>query len=741
MAGSAFVFVSASLLQGSLLKSALGSSVSVDTNSFSWVSRIRLGVGQTSEIEKVHATLSLGETPESALPVKVQQTIIPSKAALRAISKMNYHRVSRAKRVRVAIQTNRAPATEAMIVAAPAADVEAESFRQMYRQMRVQFFTSIEGSAPTTFAAAPVSSQVEQPVVIRAAAPKRRAPAAYRPVVLKRPAFRVAPMGPQAAVPVSTQQKLLTPVTQLMGQKPQTTRVESSAAAAPVKSIEVTTQRLASYEALSAQTEKTYAQLNDLSEKLSLTTQSGETETTSIDSEADSEVEAPIASAQSKSVQVLATQVGGYPTARAAGPTAAADYSIEAVRQAFLANSQKSGSNEPTQVAKNDYSLGGLGSSSKTKTDADASTIRPSVVEAFEWKTAVAATTSEEITTEGWKIVRGQDHWPSVVWNPSGDNQAAMVSYNTALMLAKKADATLQSGTSIVFGKIPAGWNVEYSGRAERVVYFSTDGTLNPTIDSARAFAFVNAAPGAQTVILKSKTGSATAAVAVPVMNGMSAYLDMTAVTKRALRGFVLDATAANRKGLANVMVSVLDQPRAVQMSLSDGGFALGEVYAVGDFPLYVETDYAASAGGQAQGFKHRYRVPVRSMDNVTLFRMTDAQIQAWIGQLEGGVSPDSGLVVAAVPRLVKKHGDGRLFPSVRPVAASGNLTATETYVVSEEGQLQVDAPLEQNASRFVSVQVPEGIVAARVEDNNRHLIWSQLLFAQPGVVNVVGEF
>jgi hypothetical protein len=36
---------------------------------------------------------------------------------------------------------------------------------------------------------------------------------------------------------------------------------------------------------------------------------------------------------------------------------------------------------------------------------------------------------------------------------------------------------------------------------------------------------------------------------------------------------------------------------------------------------------------------------------------------------------------------------------------------------------------------------VPEGLVVSQVEDNNRKTVWSQMLVAQPGVVNVVGEF
>jgi hypothetical protein len=127
-------------------------------------------------------------------------------------------------------------------------------------------------------------------------------------------------------------------------------------------------------------------------------------------------------------------------------------------------------------------------------------------------------------------------------------------------------------------------------------------------------------------------------------------------------------------------------------------------------------------------------------MEGVDLFRMSDAQIQAWVGQLEGGVSPDSGLIVAAMPSLARRYGEGRLFAGTKTLLGNRTLSP-ETYVVSQDGQLEEGKPLEMNASRFVSVQVPAGPVVSQVEDNNRNVVWSQLVLAQPGVVNVVGPY
>jgi hypothetical protein len=355
------------------------------------------------------------------------------------------------------------------------------------------------------------------------------------------------------------------------------------------------------------------------------------------------------------------------------------------------------------------------------------------VVEAYEWKTAVVDTTSEDVTLEGWKRLRATDHWPVLYWSPNSQARTAMISHNAAVLLAKLADVQLQADAAIVFGKIPAGWNVEFSDRAEKVIYTDETNRLDASSEGARYFTFLNAAPGAQLITLKATLGAETAAVAVPVLNGSSTYLDLTSVSKRPFNGYVLDATAQTRKGVSGAAVSVIGQPNAVFFATESGYFNLSEVYAIGSYPVYAETS-------TPQGFKHRYRITPGKMENIELFRMSDAQVQGWVSQLEGGVSPDSGMIVAAMPKLTRRYGDGRLFTGTRSLLPNRTLNP-ETYLISEEGALEAGKPLEIAASRFISVQVPAGPVVSYVEDNNRNVVWSQLVLAQPGVVNVVGPY
>ena len=154
---------------------------------------------------------------------------------------------------------------------------------------------------------------------------------------------------------------------------------------------------------------------------------------------------------------------------------------------------------------------------------------------------------------------------------------------------------------------------------------------------------------------------------------------------------------------------------------------------AVGTYPVFVETTTPI-------GFKHRYRVTPSNLDGVELYRLGDKQVRDWVAQLEGGVSPDSGLIVAAMPSLTKNYGDGRLFPSTHSLLGNTTLTP-ETYTLSADGELEESKPLEAASPRYVSVQIPTGPVVSQVEDNNRNVVWSQLVLAQPGVISIVGPY
>jgi len=353
--------------------------------------------------------------------------------------------------------------------------------------------------------------------------------------------------------------------------------------------------------------------------------------------------------------------------------------------------------------------------------------------------TAEQATLSAEgqegISSESWIRVRAPNHWPTLYWKSAEARGVPLISQNTALLLGSLVGGSVEPGAGIVFGKVPRGWLVEFSGRAERVIYLDSQRRpVAPNIANAdRYFAFINAAPGGQLLYLTALDGSTHAALALPVLEGNATYADLTRFSSTEFDGRVLDGSSADAAPIAGATVRVVGQPDQTATTDARGRFDLRNVVSFGSQPLYLETlDH--------QGFTHRYRVSAQSAHGLSLFRFGPQSVSRWVGQLEGGINSESGLVVAAVPQVVSKNMGDALIPVVHPLLDATTLTP-ETYGLAPDDQLTVDVPLDEASPRFVSVQVPEGPNVARLEDQSRKTVWSALIYASPGVINVVGPY
>jgi hypothetical protein len=365
-------------------------------------------------------------------------------------------------------------------------------------------------------------------------------------------------------------------------------------------------------------------------------------------------------------------------------------------------------------------------------------------VEAFDWTTSIPTATTESVTIEnpegthtingrsGWSIARASNHLPTLYW--LNGKSAPLVSSNAAFLLSKLAGTGLsvQSETGLVFGKVPSGWSVELSGRAEHPVVLAADNrVVQPqTTEGDRYFAFLNAEPGAHLIYLVGSLGKANGAVAVPVIPGTSTYLDLSIVTKKSVTGRVYDAEATNPRPIRGAQVRVVGQLAAATVTNDRGEFSISNVSVISNYPLFLETD-------TAPGFTHRYKVASGHEHDLLLFRMSERQITQWLDQLEGGISQASGIVVAAVSKPVGLSTEHAVFPAADSMLANANLKP-ESYTLSTSGQLQVNTPLKPDASRFVSVQVPEGPTIVKLEDQRQAMVWSELVISQPGIVNVV---
>ena len=373
-------------------------------------------------------------------------------------------------------------------------------------------------------------------------------------------------------------------------------------------------------------------------------------------------------------------------------------------------------------------------------------------VEAFASQTSVENVRTEMLTYEttrdrsrprGWQVSFAPSHWSSLHWVDRASSteldveQTPLISSVTAQFLAKLRGVTLQADAGIVFGKVPAGWEVQISGRSERPLYLNSDRQVvdSASIDLDRTFVFLNTQPGAHSVYLESKKVNLTGSIAAPVLAGTGTYLDLTQISQGSLSGQVLSVNDSDSDGpspLRRAIVRVLGQDTQVGLTDASGRFQLENVLTVSTYPLFVETD-------RGSGYTHRYRVLPSKMKNVSLFRFSKWKIHDWVALLEGGLSPESGLVIAVAPYLANKYLQQDLIPTIRSISSTPTLTP-ETYTLSPDGgSLLTHTSLSPSQFRFLGVEIPEGPTIAQVVDESGHLLWGELTVSSPNVISIIG--
>ncbi|HLE00119.1 MAG TPA: hypothetical protein VJB59_07665 [Bdellovibrionota bacterium] len=371
--------------------------------------------------------------------------------------------------------------------------------------------------------------------------------------------------------------------------------------------------------------------------------------------------------------------------------------------------------------------------------------VHPSAaIEAFDWQTSVPGTTIEKLTREflspgtpkaGWQLAKAAEHWSTLSWTTGQDTAPVpLISSAAAFLLSKISQATILRETGIVFGKVPAGWKVELSGRAEQPVFLNGQNKLLSGEKSSedRYFVFLNVNPGAHLIFAARDRVSETGALGVPVLRGVATYVDLSAPQKKKISGQVFDASSGIPRGVFGARVRIVGQTKEA-VTRPNGAFEIENIIVIGQYPVFVETEVRT-------GYTHRYRLMPGHLDQVSLFRLSPQQVDEWLGQLEGGISADGGLVVAAVPQIVASRPQDRLVPALMTLVDRQSLTP-ETYTVMASGQMREDLPLTATATRFISLQVPEGPVVAEIRDKNKNQVWSELIIASPGVINLVGPY
>ncbi|MEK7397425.1 MAG: hypothetical protein AAB116_10870 [Candidatus Poribacteria bacterium] len=353
------------------------------------------------------------------------------------------------------------------------------------------------------------------------------------------------------------------------------------------------------------------------------------------------------------------------------------------------------------------------------------------IVEAFNWETPVEEAQIESLAAESkWTKAFAPLHWPTLFID--NNNMVPLLSNNSVMLLKKITGATIQFQAGIVFGRVGPGWGVELSGRSEKPIFFNTQ---NQIVDAAhtendRYFIFTNVEPGAHLLYFINHETTSGGAVGVPVLRSIATFTDLTKILKRNLQGRILDAVVNDTRGLDKAQIRVVGQPSAAAITNKLGNFSIENVFVVSDFPLFVEVNYGS-------GYTHRFKIANNKTNGTMLYYFRNKQIKAWISQLEGGVSDESGLVIGAFPRVALEQTGVRLFSTLKTLNADATFFP-ESYGISVSGQLQVNAPLEPEAPRFLAAQVPEGPALVDIENSSGINVWSEMVMVSPGVVCVI---
>lgn len=331
---------------------------------------------------------------------------------------------------------------------------------------------------------------------------------------------------------------------------------------------------------------------------------------------------------------------------------------------------------------------------------------------------------AEKLRPDAWIEVSKAGYVPLVT--PVGSNpRYPLLSQGALEVLQLKAGMKQSERAGIVFGQVGIDYDLRMGGRADPVFFVDTEGQSG----RVKTFVILNAEPGIQFMRLTHRTTKKSVGVALPVMAGKASALDATIVRQTRIRGRMLGADQSSAQTLNGVKVKVIGQGE----QKADGVFDLSAVQYIPNFPVYIELE-------PKEGFPHRYAVdPTREARN-DYFIFGSQRIQEWVGQLEGGVHPSSGLVVAAfsgiIPYLESKRGNFR----IQPVNSDSSLDP-ESYVLGAGEKLLVSTPLSPENSIGIGAQVPEGLNQISIEDRLGKVKWNRWIPSSPGVISVSGDY
>ena len=336
---------------------------------------------------------------------------------------------------------------------------------------------------------------------------------------------------------------------------------------------------------------------------------------------------------------------------------------------------------------------------------------------------------SIELPGHGWDITRAANHWPTLSVRHNQSN-LPMVSNNSALVLAATLKASLLPEAGIVFGRVPAGWGIQFSGRAERPLFISMDKQFvsADVIDRERFFVLLNAAPGTQSLQLIGNQAISGGIVTLPVLSGTATYIDLTRSSYKTVSGYALDAASDPSVGLKAARVQIMGQPGSAVWTDAKGYFQIKQVLTLMDHPVQIDIQAALQ---DVQTHTHRFSVHAEQFTDHAFYLFSETDIKAWEETLQG-VNPEAGMIIGAAPRLARSPN--RYSASISAVSG----VHSEAYSLAPNGQMLERTPLDSERPRFISLEVGEGPTHVQLTDESSEASISELVYASPRTINIL---
>ncbi|HTL11812.1 MAG TPA: hypothetical protein VL588_04960 [Bdellovibrionota bacterium] len=330
-----------------------------------------------------------------------------------------------------------------------------------------------------------------------------------------------------------------------------------------------------------------------------------------------------------------------------------------------------------------------------------------------------------------WRLASAPGHWRTLYWRPGGFRPGPQLLSDASLwLLARMGSGSQIQDLGVVVARVPAGWRAQLKGRADSPIQLdeSSQRVSEEDTTGERTVVFLNAEPGMQILSLTNAARGETGAAVIPVLPGVASALPEITPHTETISGWLMQAESAEPEGLEGVYLSVVGHGKTGSSSGKSGRFQIAGVVRFSGMPLYLQAE-------GPDGYKHRYAVHPGEEKDHAWYYFSHTGVDRWVGQLPGGISNGSGMVVAAFTGLLK-GAKGATKVSIHPLLADVPYLP-EAYGLAPSGRLEPMADQSPDSGRVLGVQVPEGLVKVQLTDQDGTR-YSELVPVTRDVLNVL---